>query len=66
MCEEALSNQVKEKKKKFVRNDVNNGPGNGRSKLRNQAPVCFYTHPGLAIKHATVTLQREGGDARKC
>lgn len=63
MCEEALSNQVKEKEKKKKASwetDVNNGPGNGRSKLRSRAPVCFYTHPGLAIKHARVALQREG------
>lgn len=61
MCEEALSNQVKEKEKKASwETDVNNEPGNSRSKLRSQAPVCFYTHPGLAIKHARVALQRAG------
>lgn len=56
----------KKKKKASWETDVNNGPGNGRSKLLSRAPVCFYTHPGLAIKHARVALQREGGDARKC
>lgn len=66
MCEEAHSNQVKEKKNASWETDVNNGPGNGRSKPLSRAPVCFHTHPGLAIKHARVALQREGGDARKC
>lgn len=69
MCEEAHSNQVKEKEKNASwETDVNNGPGNGRSKLRSRAPVCFHAHPGLAIKHARVALQRGGaggGDARK-
>lgn len=52
MCEEALNNQVKRAKKASWETDVNNGPGNERSKLAGRAPVCFYTHPGLAIKQS--------------
>lgn len=67
MCEEALSNQVKRAKKKKAswETDVNNGPGNERSKLAGRAPVCFYTHPGLAIKQSHFR-GGWGGDARKC
>lgn len=53
-----------QKKKASWETDVNNGPGNRRSKLGSWAPVCFYTHPGLAIKQSH--LGGWGGDARKC
>lgn len=66
MFEEVHSNQLKQtdegkKKNASWETDVNNGPGNGRSKLLSQVLVCFHTHPGLAIKHARVALQLRGG-----